>query len=129
MRRSGRLDDAMRYADRASEQFAALYPPVHPRHGAVARIRAAILRDRGRTAEAEKELRHSIEILSSGIGKEANATIEAEVELAQLLAARGASAEAEALMTHLAPLLPARFVEGAPTRRRFGDLQRKLGTG
>jgi serine/threonine-protein kinase len=129
MRRSGRLDDAMRYADRASEQFAALYPPAHPRHGAVARIRAAILRDRGRTAEAERELRHSIEILSSGIGKEANATIEAEVELAELLAARGASAEAEALMTHLAPLLPARFVEGAPTRRRFGDLQRKLGTG
>ncbi|HVT31833.1 MAG TPA: tetratricopeptide repeat protein [Rhodanobacteraceae bacterium] len=129
MRRSGRLDDAMRYADRASEQFGALYPPAHPRHGAVARIRAAILRDRGRAADAEKELRRSIEILTAGIGKDANATIEAEIELAQLLAVRGASDEAAALISHVGPLLPARFVEIAPARKRFDDLKRKLDAG
>jgi serine/threonine-protein kinase len=129
MRRSGRLDDAMRYADQASAQFAALYAPEHPRHGAVARIRAGILRDQGRDADAEKELRRSIGILSAGIGKDANATLEAEVQLASLLAARGANDEAETLMTHVGPLLAARFVESAPTRRQFDDLQRKLGAG
>jgi serine/threonine-protein kinase len=129
MRRSGRLDEAMRYANQASALFAALYAPEHPRHGAVARIRAGILRDQGRNADAEKELRHSIEILSAGIGKDANATIEAEVQLASLLAARGANDEAESLLVRVEPLLPARFVEAAPTRKQFGDVQRKLGAG
>ncbi|MET0232533.1 MAG: tetratricopeptide repeat protein, partial [Rhodanobacteraceae bacterium] len=129
MRRAGRLDEAMRHADQASALFAALYAPDHPRHGAVARIRAGILRDEGHGADAEKELRRSIDILSAGIGKDANATIEAEIQLAQLLAARGANDEAEALIVRVEPLLPARFVEAAPARRQFGDLQRKLGAG
>jgi ATP/maltotriose-dependent transcriptional regulator MalT len=99
------------------------------RFGAVARIRAGILRDKGRNADAEKELRHAIEILSAGIGKDANATIEAEIQLASLLAARGANDEAEALIVRVEPLLAARFVEAAPARRQFGDLQHKLGAG
>jgi serine/threonine-protein kinase len=129
MRRSGRLDAAMRYADEAGALFAALYAPEHPRHGAIARIRAGILRDQGRNAEAEKELRRAIEILAAGIGKDANATIEAEIQLASLLAARGANDEAQALIVRVEPLLPVRFVETAPARRQFGDLMRKLGAG
>jgi serine/threonine-protein kinase len=129
MRRSGRTDEALRYAGEAAAQFAALYPPEHPRHGAVARVRAAILRDRGRLADAEKELRRSIEILSDGIGKDANATIEAEIELADLLAAQGANDEATKLVARVGPLLSVRFVEDAPARKRFDVLKRKLGTG
>jgi len=44
----------------------------------------------------------------------------------QLLASRGQTAEAQSLMSHIGPLLEARFVETAPARRQFGDLQRKL---
>jgi serine/threonine-protein kinase len=126
MRRSGRLDEAMSYADLAGAQFAALYPADHPRQGAVARTRALVLRDQGRTAEAEIEMRRAVKILAAGIGKDANATLETELLLAQLLASRGRSEEAQALMAHIGPLLEARFVETAPARRDFGDLQRKL---
>ena len=126
MRRSHRLDEALRYADQAGAQFAALFPPEHGRHGAVARIRALILRDQGRLADAEQELRRAIGILAAGIGKDANATLEAELQLAQLLASRGAHDEAETLVTRIGPLLPVRFVEAAPARKQLGDLQRKL---
>jgi serine/threonine-protein kinase len=129
MRRSGRLAEAMRYADEARTQFAALFPAEHPRQGAVARTRALILRDQGHTAEAEAELRHAVDILAAGIGKDANVTLEAELQLAQVLAARGARDEATALMAHIAPLLDVRFAQDAPARREFGELQKKLGTG
>ena len=129
MRRSGRFDEAMRYADQASAQFTALFPAEHPRHGAVARIRALVLRDQGRLAEAEPELRRAVQILGAGIGKDANATLEAELQLAQLLAARGEQAEANTLLTRMAPLLGVRFVDSAPARRQFAELQQKLGAG
>jgi eukaryotic-like serine/threonine-protein kinase len=126
MRRSGRLDEAMRYAEAAGTQFAALFPAEHPRLGAVARTRALVLRDQGHAADAEAEFRRAVGILAAGIGKDANATLETELQLAQLLDARGRHDEAATLMTHIGPLLPARFVETAPMRRQFGDLQRKL---
>jgi serine/threonine-protein kinase len=126
MRRSGRLAEAMRYADEAGAQFAALYPAEHPRHGAVARTRALILRDQGRTADAEAEMRRARKILAAGIGKDANATLEAELQLAELLASRGETAEAQSLLAHVGPLLEARFVATAPARRDFTNLQRKL---
>ncbi len=126
MRRSGRLDEAMRYTEQAGAQFAALYPADHPRQGAVARTRALVLRDQGHAVDAEAELRRAVQILAAGIGKDANATLEAELQLAQLLAARGRIDEAQSLMAHIGPLLGVRFVETAPARRQFGDLQRKL---
>jgi len=126
MRRSGRLNEAMTYADLAGAQFAALYPADHPRQGAVARTRALVLRDQGRAAEAEIEMRRAAKILAAGIGKDANATLETELLLAQLLASHGKSEEAHALMAHIGPLLELRFVETAPARRDFSDLQRKL---
>ena len=126
MRRSGRLDEAMRYTEQAGAQFAALYPADHPRQGAVARTRALVLRDQGRAGDAETELRRAVQILSAGIGKDANATLETELQLAELLASRGQAAEAQSLMSHIGPLLEVRFVETAPTRRQFGDLKRQL---
>jgi len=129
MRRSGRLDDAMRYTDQAATHFAALYPANHPRLGAVARTRALVLRDQGHSKDAEPEMRRAVDILRAGIGKDANATIEAELQLAQLLSARGEDAEARSLLTRMAPLLETRFVETAPTRLQFTQLQQKLGAG
>ncbi len=126
MRRSGRLEEAMHYTEQAGAQFAALYPADHPRQGAVARTRALVLRDQGRADDAETELRRAVRILAAGIGKDANATLETELQLAQLLAARGRNDEAQALMAHIGPLLAARFVETAPARRQFGDLKRQL---
>jgi tetratricopeptide (TPR) repeat protein len=127
MRRAGRLDEAMRYTEQAAAQFAALYPADHPRQGAVARTRALVLRDEGHVDDAENELRRAVKILAAGIGKDANATLETELQLAQLLASRGRNEEAQSLMTHIGPLLEVRFVETAPARREFGNLQRKLG--
>jgi len=129
MRRSGRLDEAMRYTDQAGALFAALFAADHPRQGAVAKTRGLILRDQGHVTDAESELRRAIRILAAGIGKDANATLEAELQLAQLLAARGQRDEAGSLLTHIGPLLDARFVETAPARRDYGDLQKKLGAG
>ena len=129
MRRSGRYDEAMRYADQAGAQFAALFAADHPRHGAVARTRGLILRDQGRIADAETELRRAVGILAAGIGKDANATLEAELQLADLLAARGRRDEAGTLLAHIGPLLDARFVEAAPARVKFGELQKKVDAG
>src|SRR4029079_17312835 len=108
MRGSGRLNEAITYADLAGAQFAALYPADHPRQGAVARTRALVLRDQGRAGDAETELRRAVQILSAGIGKDANATLETELQLAELLASRGQAAEAQSLMSHIGPLLEVR---------------------
>jgi len=129
MRRSARLDEAMRYTDQAAAHFAAMYPTDHPRQGAVARTRALILRDQGHAREAEPEMRRAVRILEAGIGKDANATIEAELQLAQLLAAQGQDDEARTWIARLAPLLATRFVDSAPVRAQFAELQQKLGTG
>jgi serine/threonine-protein kinase len=127
MRRSGRLDEAMNYTDQAATHFAAMYPPEHPRHGAVARTRALILRDQGHVKEAEPEMRRAVAILDAGIGKTANATIEAEFQLAQLLAALGQQAEARTIIVRIAPLLETRFVATALLRTQAAELQQKLG--
>jgi serine/threonine-protein kinase len=129
MRRSHRLGEATRYADEGAKQFAALYAADHPRHGAVARTRALILRDEGDRTGAEAELRRAVAILRAGIGKDANATIESELQLAELLAANGQRDEANALLARIGPLLDARFVADAPMRRDFANLQRKLASG
>jgi tetratricopeptide (TPR) repeat protein len=115
MKRSGRLDEAMRYTDQAGAHFGALFAADHPRQGAVARTRGLILRDQGHVTDAESELRRAIRILAAG-GKDANATVEAELQLAQLLAVQGQRDEAGLLLTHIGPLLDVRFVENAPTR-------------
>ena len=127
MRRSRHYDEAMAYADQASAAFTALYPPTHARHGAMARIRGVILRDRGRLGEAELELRRAVDILSTSAGKGANTTIDAELQLADVLATRGNSEEARKLHDDLTPLLPTRFVATSDVRRQHADLGRRLG--
>jgi len=129
MRRSGRLDEAMRYADEAAGHFSAMFPAEHPRQGAVARTRALVLRDQGRIQEAEPELRRAVKILDAGAGKTANTTIETKLLLADLLAKHGGEAEARTMLGELAPLLETRFVEDSPVRRQFTDLSRKLDAG
>jgi serine/threonine-protein kinase len=129
MRRSRRYDEAMDYVKQSSSAFAALYPPTHARHGAIARIRGLILRDRGQADEAESELRRAADILAKSAGKDANITIDTELQLADVLATSGNKAEARTLYDRLAPLLPTRFVDTSAVRRQHADLGRRLGSG
>ena len=127
-RRAGRLDDADADLARAGTQFSALFPADNPRHGAVARTRALVLRDRKRLAEAEAEFRRAIAIFGGGGRGFSNTLIETELQLADLLSLRGARDEARAIVDRVAPALPARFVESAPAWRDFAALRRRLGT-
>ncbi len=126
MRRSGRYDDALRRADESSALFATLYPADHPRQGSVARTRGLILRDQHRLKEAEAELRRAAGILSKGAGVNANATIDAELLLADVLAQLGRIDESRVLHQRIGPLLPERFVEGSETRRRHAEIAQRL---
>ena len=126
LRRSGRQDEALRRADESSAVFAALYPADHPRQGSVARTRGLILCDQHRLKEAEAELRRAAGILSRGVGIDANATIDAELLLADVLARLGRLDEARTLHRRVGPLLPVRFVEGSEVRRRHADLDKRL---
>jgi len=127
MRRSHHYDEAMSYLDQSSAAFAELYPPTHARHGAIARLRGLVQRDRGRLGEAESELRRAVEILSGSAGPQANSTIDAKLQLADVLVARGNREEARALYDAITPLLATRFVEGSSTRRQQVELGHKLG--
>jgi serine/threonine-protein kinase len=126
MRRSHHYDEASTYIEQASSAFAALYPPTHARHGAVARVRGMILRDRGRLEDAEVQLRRAADILSASAGQRANTTIDAELQLASVLFAQGKIDEARLLSERIGPLLPARFVESSVLRRQYGDLSIQL---
>jgi len=126
MRRTHHYESATAFIDQASEVFSALYPPTHARHGAVARVRGLILRDRGRLAEAESQLRRAADILSASMGREANATLETKLALAEVLFARGDRDAARALQQEITPLLPGRFVDDAEVRRRNAELGRRL---
>ena len=127
MRRTRHYESATAFLDQSSEAFAALYPPTHARHGAIARLRGLILRDRDRLGEAQGQLRRAVDILSSSAGKGANTTIETELLLAEVALARGDRDGARALYDEIAPLLPTRFVERSDVRRQHAELGRKLG--
>ena len=101
-------------------------PSTHARLGAVARTRGLILRDAKRFDEAETELRQADSILSKSLGERANATIDAELQLARLLYARGNLAEARRLDDKIAPLLDSRFVETSDVRSEHAELSRRL---
>jgi serine/threonine-protein kinase len=125
MRRSGRYVEALANIERAATTFTPLYPPDHARFGIVARIRGLILRDQGRLDAAEAELRHAVAILAKGAGKDANSTIDTELQLADVLFQRGRGDEARAALDRLGPLLPARFVEGSELRRQHAQLAKR----
>jgi serine/threonine-protein kinase len=127
MRRSGKLDEALAYTDQAAETFAALLGDEHPRLGAVARTRGLILRDQHRLAEAEATTRRAAGILSAKAGRDANATIDTELQLAEILFALGRADEARTLQQRIEPLLAGRFVDNAEVRRRCVALGRQLG--
>jgi serine/threonine-protein kinase len=129
MRRSGRHDEALRYVDQAAAVFTALYPNEHARHGAIARTRGLILRDQHRLAEAEGELRRAAGILARTAGKNANATIETELQLAGVLAELGRIDEARTLHERVEPLLVDHFVEHSLVREQHAALARRLALG
>jgi len=126
MRRSSREADALHYVEQASTLFATLYPGEHPRHGAIARTRGLILRDQHRLADAEIELRRAAGILARTAGKDANATIDAELQWADVLLALGRADEARALHARITPLLPTRFVEHSALREQHAALAQRL---
>ncbi len=129
MRRSARFSEALEYANQASHAFIALYPDMHARHGAVARTRALILRDQHCLAEAEAEMRRAATVFATAVGKDANSTIDAELQLAEILFERGNHDEARSLHSRLEPLLPGRFVEGSSLRHQYAELRRKFDNG
>jgi serine/threonine-protein kinase len=129
MRRSHRLDEAFAYTEQLEAALRTLEPPTHPRFGYLARARGLILRDRDRVAEAETELRRAAEMLSQKIGRNANNTIETELDLAEVLLARGKVDDARALHQRMAPLLADRFVPDSAVRKRHLAMARRLDGG
>ena len=125
-RRSGRLDEALAHADAAVAAYETLYPAGHARQGGAASIRALVLRDLGRLDEAASEFRRSADLLARFSGENANATLESQLQLADVLARLGNADEARTLHARMAPLLPARFVEGSPVRKQHAELGRRL---
>lgn len=126
MRRSGRYDEALRYAEQADAMFTSIYPNEHARHGAVARTRGLILRDQHRLAEAQSELQRAADILVRTAGKDANTTIETELQLADVLAELGRVDEARTLHERVAPSLADRFVEHSLVREQHAALGKRL---
>jgi len=126
MRRKGRYADALRYADEASKTFLRVLPAEHPRQGGVARIRGLTLSDMGRIDEAAASMRRAVELLAKGMGEEANATLDAKVQLASLLAHQDKRDEANAIVLAIAAPIGKRFVDTSPLRRQFGVLQTRL---
>jgi hypothetical protein len=70
-----------------------------------------------------------VQILEAKAGKEAPSTVEATIDLAALLARRGQYDEARKLLAGVGEAVRAKFVEQAPARRLFADLQKQLATG
>ncbi|MFC4820281.1 protein kinase domain-containing protein [Dokdonella ginsengisoli] len=129
MRRSHRLDEASAHTEQLEAALRKLEPPTHPRFGYLARARGLILRDRDRLAEAETELRRAAQMLSQKIGRNANNTIETELDLAEVLLARGKVDDARALHQRMAPLLAERFVPDSAVRKRHLAMARRLDGG
>ncbi|MBO9663977.1 serine/threonine-protein kinase [Dokdonella sp.] len=127
MRRSHRLDEALAHTEQLAAALSTLEPPTHPRFGYLARARGLILRDGGHLAEAETELRRAAEMLSEKIGRNANNTIETELDLAEVLLMRGKVDDARALHQRMAPLLAERFVPQSAVRTRHLAMARQLG--
>jgi tetratricopeptide (TPR) repeat protein len=125
-RRSGRLDEALAQADIAVTAFAKAYPSGHARQGGAASIRALVLRDQGRLDEAAQEFRRAADLLARFNGEDANSTLDAQLQLADVQHRLGKTDEARALHARMTPLLPARFVDGSPVRIQHAELGRRL---
>jgi serine/threonine-protein kinase len=126
MRRKQRYEDALRILDQSSAAFSALYPEQHSSHGAVARVRGLIYRDQRHLDEAERELRSAAENFARTASKDANPTIEVELQLADVELDRGRVEEARALHARVTPLLDERFVTQAAVRAHHAALARRL---
>ena len=126
MRRTHRYEDALRYLEQASTAFVALFPDQHSSRGALARARGLVYRDQNRLDEAEREFRFAAENFTRTGSKDANPTIEVELQLADVQLARGHVDEARALHERVAPLLDERFVAQSPVRAQYAALGKRL---
>ncbi|UXI66718.1 serine/threonine-protein kinase [Tahibacter amnicola] len=126
MRRHGKYAEALRFAEQADAAFREFLPPTHARLGAVAKLRGLILRDQNKLPEATEQLRNAVDYIGKGIGEEANATLDAKVQLAELLLAQGKPDEARSLVSAIATPIENRFVEGSPLRKQFAALTSRL---
>ena len=125
-RRSGQPEAALVQLDAAIAALAMLHPESHAREGGAAVIRGLVLRDLGRIEAAAVEFRRAVDLLARYNGKDANATLDAELQLSETLLRLGRIDEARALHARLTPLLPARFVEASPVRLQHAALARRL---
>jgi serine/threonine-protein kinase len=125
-RRNGQPRAALEQVDAAIASLAMLQPESHAREGGAAVVRGLVLRDLGRVSAAADEFRRAIELLKRYNGRDANATLDAELQLADMLLRLGRVDEARALHARLTPLLPARFVEASPVRIQHAALARRL---
>lgn len=126
LRRSSRLDDALESANAAVTAFATLYPDGHARQGSAANIRGLVLRDQDRLDEAATEFRRAANLLARFSGENANATLDAQLQLADVLDLLGRTDEARTLHARMTPLLPARFLDISPVRIQHAELGRRL---
>ncbi|MEO8461138.1 MAG: tetratricopeptide repeat protein, partial [Dokdonella sp.] len=126
MRRSARPHEALQFVDQAEAMFATTFPPNHPRFGGTARMRGLILRDQDKLELAETELRHAHDILSKGVGPDANSTLDNDLQLADVLIARKQLTEARKFVQHVSELAAQRFVENSPTRKQLASLTERL---
>jgi serine/threonine-protein kinase len=126
LRRSGRLDEALAGADAAVAAFDRVYPAGHARQGGAASIRGLVFRDQGRFDDAAREFRRAADLLARFNGEDANSTLDAQLQLADMLDRLGQTEDARAMHARLTPLLPARFLDGSPVRRQHEELGRRL---
>lgn len=127
MRRNGRHEQALRYAAGADTAFRQRLPEKHPRLAAVARQRGLILRDQGKLADAEAQLRQAAAILQESGVRVSNPLIDIQVRLAELRLTQGDAAEARSLLDAVAKPIAERFVDGAPLRALHAQLMRQAG--
>lgn len=110
----------------ARSRFAALLPPGHPLFAHAQRAHAAFALQQGDFASAEREQRAALAAFEAGAALPVDRAI-AQAELAEVLARRGASAEARALLGAALPVLRERLLPQEVSRAAAERLATRIG--
>ena len=126
-RRNHQLETAAAWLTQAQDHLAESFGNVHPRAGAVLRVRALIERDRGDLAAAEADLRRAIVVLEGSMDTDSNPVTELRLDLADLLVRRGRHVEARTLVERVEASVRTQFKPESPMRALFDHLVATLG--